>query len=246
MTPTTQFHAYADNGLATYPLDYAAGQTTSEAPPADLPTGFVARIAAFGQPDSGWKAVHDWRGATLYRCADGQAIALDAHGAGLADWDGLGSLPAGYTEQPRPSAYHVWQQGTWRLDADGAARQLADHIAAATTRLDDHAAAIYARWTRFEAEYAEREAAARRYRDAGYQGEPGRYLASYAEASTQAPQAAADSILMQAERLHQAQAALAALRMRKYELARQDSIDAVATLSADLLAAMDQVAQEFD
>jgi len=34
--------------------------------------------------------------------------------------------------------------------------------------------------------------------------------------------------------------------MRKYELARQDSVDAVATLSADLLAAMDQVVQEFD
>ncbi|MCW3482125.1 hypothetical protein OL229_21625 [Neisseriaceae bacterium JH1-16] len=244
MTP--QLYAYADNGVATYPLDYAAGQTTNAAPAADRPAGFVARIAAFGQPDSGWKAVRDWRDATLYRCADGQPVTLSADGAGLVDWDGLGALPVGYTEQSRPSAYHVWQQDGWWLDAAGAARQLADSIAVAIARVDDHAATTYAHWTRFEAEYAEREAAARHYRDAAYQGEPGSYLASYAAASAQAPQAAADSILTQAERLREAQAALAALRMRKYELARQDSVDAVATLSADLLAAMDQVVREFD
>lgn len=108
-------------------------------------------------------------------------------------------------------------------------------------KIDDRAAAIYSRWTRFEAEYRAREAAAQTFKDAGYQGEPGLYVSSFAVPAGLTKRAAADAILAQAAALRAAQDALAALRMRKYEVARAVNAESAQALADEIIAAMDEI-----
>lgn len=55
--------------------------------------------------ESTWTMVEDLRG-TVYQTDSGQSL----------EWQELGSLGAGLTQEPRPSAYHVWLEGAWTLD----------------------------------------------------------------------------------------------------------------------------------
>ncbi|MCG8993331.1 hypothetical protein LH427_07795 [Laribacter hongkongensis] len=110
-------------------------------------------------------------------------------------------------------------------------------------QIDDRAATIYNRWTRFEAEYRAREAAAQAFKDAGYQGDPGLYVTSFAEPAGLTARAAADAILAQAAALRAAQDALAGLRMRKYEVARASDVAVAQTLTDEIVAAMDGIAK---
>ncbi|MCP1290752.1 DUF4376 domain-containing protein [Chromobacterium sp. S0633] len=132
---TPKYYAYADNGVYTYPIDYAAGQTTTIAPPAKLVVDHVARIIEAGKPDSGWQAVRDWRGETLYSTEDGAEQHIDERGSGIAGWNGLGNVPSGYTELQRPSIYHRWDGETWTLDGPGRSAQLLAARAAAYARI---------------------------------------------------------------------------------------------------------------
>jgi hypothetical protein len=87
-----------------------------------------------------------------------------------------------------------------------------------SARIDAQVAEIYSNWTRFEAEYVFREAAAIKYRDAGYTGEAGVWISAFATAAGLDLRAACDLILLQSANLRAAQETLGALRMRKYEL----------------------------
>ena len=95
-------------------------------------------------------------------------------------------------------------------------------------------AAIYGRFTRFQLEYTEREAQAQAYKDAGYTGPVPAMVAQFATPAGMQAQAATDLILAQAANLRAAQAALSALRMRKYEVLRAES-DAQARAAADAI-----------
>lgn len=86
--------------------------------------------------------------------------------------------------------------------------------------VDDRIAGIYLRWTRFETEYTEREAAARAYVMAEYQGECSPWVTSFASPAGLTLAAAADRIVAQADSLRAALGLLGALRMRKYEITR--------------------------
>ena len=110
-------------------------------------------------------------------------------------------------------------------------------------RIDSHAAAIYSRWTRFEAEYRARESAAQAFRDAGYQGDPGLYVTSFAAPAGLTTRAAADAILAQDAALRAAQDSLAALRMRKYEVARAADAITSQTLADEIITEMDAIAR---
>lgn len=52
----------------------------------------------------------DYRSAPLYRTADGAPY--DYSGP----YQGIGPLPAELTQQPRPSAAHIWDGAAWQLD----------------------------------------------------------------------------------------------------------------------------------
>jgi hypothetical protein len=107
-------------------------------------------------------------------------------------------------------------------------RQLVDQV-------DTAVAAIYARWQRFESEYVLREAAARAFAAANYEGDPGIWVTSYAVGAGLALRVAADQILLQADARRAALEQLAALRMSKYSIESATDI-AAATAAYDVIA----------
>ena len=90
-------------------------------------------------------------------------------------------------------------------------QQLSDQV-------DELVAGVYSRWMRFEAEYEAREAAARAFVAAGYEGEASSWIVSFAEPAGLSYQEAEDLIVQQADNLRSALQELGALRMRKYTI----------------------------
>lgn len=84
--------------------------------------------------------------------------------------------------------------------------------------VDDTIAGVYNRWTRFQPEYAAREAAAREYAATSYAGTPSIWIRSFSVPAGLQPREAADLIIAQADTLHAALEALASLRMAKYAI----------------------------
>lgn len=144
-----------------------------------------------------------------------------------------------------PRGHRLWGEYEEWL-AEGNVAEPADvstSTAGLMRQIDDKAATIYSRWTRFEAEYRSREVAAQAFKDAGYQGEPGLYVTSFAEPAGLTTRTATDAILAQAAALRTAQDALSALRMRKYEVARSTTVEAAQALADEIIAAMDEIAR---
>lgn len=106
--------------------------------------------------------------------------------------------------------------------------------AAASLQIDNAAADIYGRFTRFGIEYEEREAQALAYKNAGYTGTVPPRVAEFATPAGMPAQAATDLILSQSVNLRTAQGALSGLRMRKYEVLRA-ATDAQAQAAADAI-----------
>lgn len=93
-----------------------------------------------------------------------------------------------------------------------------DSPAQLCARLDSNVAAIYAGWSRFDAEYALREKAAAAYKAAGYTGDCSVWISAYATAVNVTLTQACDQILAQAEALRVARENVGELRMRKHEI----------------------------
>jgi hypothetical protein len=114
--------------------------------------------------------------------------------------------------------------------------------AALASSVDSHIAGIYARWTRFETEYAVREAAARAFVAAGYEGDPGVWVTSFSGPAGLSDAAAADRIIAQADALHAALEQLAALRMAKYGILGAADAGAAQAAHDDIIAQADVIA----
>jgi hypothetical protein len=104
--------------------------------------------------------------------------------------------------------------------------ELANTKSRLTNAIDDLIASVYARWTRFESEYVTREGAARAFVAAGYTGDPGLWITSFAEPAGLEVAAAANLIVGQADQLRAAQEQLGALRMQKYTIHSATTADA--------------------
>lgn len=98
------------------------------------------------------------------------------------------------------------------------ATPLAQLVAQLSDDIDSQVATAYATWTRFQAEYEAREAAAQAFAAANYVGDPGTWVSAYATAAGVTNQQAAMTILGQAAALNGALSAIGAQRMRKYEV----------------------------
>ncbi|WP_373379916.1 phage tail assembly chaperone [Cupriavidus nantongensis] len=104
------------------------GYATPTTPPADE----VGRVRVYRRPDGfapqnwpegAWALVPDYRDVLLYRTADGSLFVLGE------EYSGIGDLPAFLTDEPRPSAAHVWTADEWVLD-----EALETELLAATAR----------------------------------------------------------------------------------------------------------------
>lgn len=113
---------------------------------------------------------------------------------------------------------------------------LADLKRQSATRIDDSAAAIYARVGRFMPEYEAREAQAVAYRDAGYTGTVPPRVAEFATPAGLDATTATNLILSQAAALRTALEQLSGQRMRKYEVINAPDVATAQAVEADVLA----------
>lgn len=203
---------------------------TTIAPPA----AGANQAAVFDEAANAWQLVPDFRGAQLYSTSDGSAVAANL-GQSLAD------LSA--TDKPRPSEAHVWKSGKWQADAAKQAEILARDIALLVASVDAAVAAVYAKYTRFEVEYLEREKQALAYKAAGYTGEMPQQVAAFATPANKTGKQAADIIIAQATALRGALAQLGVLRMRKYEVMQAADVDKAQSVADEVLAAIAAIVQ---
>ena len=121
---------------------------------------------------------------------------------------------------------------------------LADVVAGLADQIDSYVALVYSSWTRFQAEYEAREAAATAFTNAGYAGDPGTWVSSYATAAGVTNTQAAQTILAQSTQLNGALAAIGAQRMRKYDvLSAPDAATARSTYQ-NIIAAIQAIAAQ--
>ncbi|MDP1887947.1 hypothetical protein [Polaromonas sp.] len=113
---------------------------------------------------------------------------------------------------------------------------LADVKTALVAHVDGAISGIYSRFTRFESEYAQREAAARAFKSGGYAGDAGSWVTAFSTNAGLTSRVAADLIIQQADQLRGALELLAAQRMRKYGIAAAADAAAAQALHDDIVA----------
>ncbi|HHF4251969.1 hypothetical protein MY846_08020 [Haemophilus influenzae] len=118
----------------------------------------------------------------------------------------------------QPTELHKWNGNSWIVDEKKKTEIKRELIKNLVDSIDDTAANINSRWTRFVEEYKEREAAAEAYKSANYEGECSRYISDFAQRARLDNKTATNLILTQAAGLKKLQMELANQRMRKYEL----------------------------
>lgn len=124
--------------------------------------------------------------------------------------------------EPAPSKFHELVNGEWVITQEKQTQLKHELIKNLVDSVDDTAASISAKWTRFAEEYKEREAAAIAFKEANFNGEVSIYISSFATVAGLDNKSASLLILKQAEGLRELQAQLAVQRMRKYELKHEE------------------------
>jgi len=143
----------------------------------------------------------------------------------------------------------VFAGDAWHVEAIPAQPEppepsLAEVKAAMQAEVDNHIGGIYVRFTRFESEYVEREAAARAYVAAGYTGDPTIWVHSFATSTGRTDSQAADLIIAQANALRAALVSLGAQRMRKYLIASAADEAAASALRDDIIDQADFIVKD--
>jgi hypothetical protein len=158
-----------------------------------------------------------------------------------------GALISGSPNDPFSADYLAWvEAGNTPTPPSSAPAKPPPTQNQLAAEIDALVANIYSQWTRFQAEYEARLAAAQAFKTAGYQGDPGVWITSYAASAAKGYQDAADTILAQASNLQNALEQLGALRMRKYEVINApDAPTAQATYNS-IVASINQVAATLD
>lgn len=82
--------------------------------------------------ESNWTLQQDQRGI-VFNIQSGDSV----------QWDQLGPVPDGFTKDPRPSPYHAWDGGKWKLDKDAERNgQIADAVGTRDNLIRDAATRI--------------------------------------------------------------------------------------------------------
>ncbi|NOI14848.1 hypothetical protein [Vibrio hepatarius] len=179
-----------------------------------------------GRPQS-TEYIPDYRGETIYN-------KLDPSNSEVVNE--LGDIKQGWTLKPAPSKYHTFSDASddWELTAGQAQLQHSDAVKLHSNNIDSLASQVTSNWGRFAEEYEITEAQAEQFKQAGYQGECGSYVTSYAVPKGISNQEATDIILAQAQSLRDLQSELRVQRMRKYELSSCASVADVEALSQEI------------
>ncbi|MXN88609.1 hypothetical protein [Pasteurella canis] len=144
----------------------------------------------------------------------------------------------------QPTELHIWSGNEWVLDEKKCAEIKREFIKKLVDSIDDTAANIGLKWTRFAEEYKERESAATAFKEAGFTGEVSIYISSFATVAGLDNKSATLLILKQAEGLRALQEQLAVQRMRKYELKHDElSDEELQNIHDDIISKMRQLAE---
>lgn len=144
----------------------------------------------------------------------------------------------------QPTELHKWNGNSWVVDKKKKTEIKRELIKNLVDSIDDTAANISARWTRFAEEYKEREAAAIAFKEANFAGEVSVYISSFATVAGLDNQSASLLILQQAESLRTLQQQLAVQRMRKYELKHEAlSDEELKNIHDDIIGKMQALAE---
>lgn len=146
----------------------------------------------------------------------------------------------------QPTELHKWNGITWVIDEEKQTEVKRELIKILVDSIDDTAANISARWTRFAEEYKEREAAAEAFKAANYEGECSRYISDFAQRARLDNKTATNLILTQAAGLKKLQMELANQRMRKYELKAPNlTIEQMQSIHDDIIKQMDNLMEAY-
>ncbi len=144
----------------------------------------------------------------------------------------------------QPTELHIWNGNSWVIDEEKQTEIKRELIKNLVDSIDDTAANISARWTRFAEEYKEREAAAIAFKAANYEGECSRYISDFAQRARLDNKTATNLILTQAAGLKKLQMELANQRMRKYELKHEAlSDEELKNIHDDIIGKMQALAE---
>ena len=144
----------------------------------------------------------------------------------------------------QPTELHKWNGNSWVVDKKKQTEIKRELIKRLVDGIDDTAASISAKWTRFAEEYKERESAALAFKEANFAGEVSVYISSFATVAGLDNKSATLLILKQAERLRTLQQQLAVQRMRKYELKHEAlSDEELKNIHDDIVSKMRQLAE---
>ena len=144
----------------------------------------------------------------------------------------------------KPTELHIWNGNSWVIDEEKQTEIKRELIKRLVDSIDDTAANISSRWTRFAEEYKEREAAAIAFKAANYEGECSRYISDFAQRARLDNKTATNLILTQAAGLKKLQMELANQRMRKYELKHEAlSDEELKNIHDDIVSKMRQLAE---
>ncbi|HHF3500364.1 TPA: hypothetical protein ACPKB7_001988, partial [Haemophilus influenzae] len=80
----------------------------------------------------------------------------------------------------KPTELHIWNGNSWVVDKKKQTEIKRELIKRLVDSIDDTAASISAKWTRFSEEYKERESAALAFKEANFTGEVSIYISSFA------------------------------------------------------------------
>lgn len=148
-------------------------------------------------------------------------------------------------KQPTPA--HQWNGKEWIISPEKQTALLQEQRDSLIDQIDNHAAAIYSTWTRFESEYRERQAAAEAFKAANYEGKCSRYISDFAQRARLDNKTAANLILTQAAGLEKLQVELANQRMRKYELKAPNlKLEQMQSIYDDIIKQMDHLMEAYN
>lgn len=146
----------------------------------------------------------------------------------------------------KPTELNIWNGNSWVIDEEKQTEIKRELIKRLVDSIDDTAANISARWTRFAEEYKEREAAAEAFKAANYEGECSRYISDFAQRARLDNKTATNLILTQAAGLKKLQMELANQRMRKYELKAPNlTIEQMQSIHDDIIKQMDNLMEAY-
>ncbi|MEX4809475.1 hypothetical protein MY570_01180 [Haemophilus influenzae] len=146
----------------------------------------------------------------------------------------------------QPTELHIWNGNSWVIDEEKQTEVKRELIKRLVDGIDDTAANISSRWTRFAEEYKEREAAAEAFKAANYEGECSRYISDFAQRARLDNKTATNLILTQAAGLKKLQMELANQRMRKYELKAPNlTIEQMQSIHDDIIKQMDNLMEAY-